>query len=249
MPARANADGIIRTEPIETHIDRNGGSYGQPVVPADDGQDRSGWENWMEGHKALLRDELVEGVGEALGITRVEFKDELAAQAKRIDALELRLAEAIGALNVLRGKGAPGSFNVRGTFDADTVYNYLDVVAFNGSSWVATRDRPGEVPGPGWQLLSSAGKRGLRGERGPVGRDGAKAPVWSGVSFDPKTLSFTARMSDGSLGPTVSLDSIFASVAVDPRTYSIKFAMNDGSELKFSLRALFAQFFDEVQGR
>ena len=43
--------------------------------------------------------------------------------------MELKLAEAIGALDVLRGKGAPGSFNIRGTFDADTVYSYLDVVA------------------------------------------------------------------------------------------------------------------------
>jgi hypothetical protein len=120
----------------------------------------------------------------------------------------------------LRGKGAPGSFNIKGTFDANTVYNYLDVVAFNGSSWVATRDRPAGVPGPGWQLLSSAGRRGPRGECGPVGRDGADAPRWASVSFDPKRMSFTTRMSDGSLGPTVSLDCIFAGVGVDPRGFT-----------------------------
>jgi hypothetical protein len=183
-----------------------------------------------------------------MGVIRCELEDMLAAQAKRITALELRLAEAIGALNVLRGKGAPGSLNVRGTFDTNTVYNYLDVVAFNSASWVATRDRPGDLPGPGWQLLASAGKRGPRGERGPVGRDGADAPRWAGISFDPKKMSFTTLMSDGSLGPTVSLDSIFAGVDVDPASYSIRFAMNDGSELKFSLRGLFEQFFYELKG-
>ena len=56
-------------------------------------------------------------------------------------------------------------------------------------------------------------------------------------------------MSDGSFGPTVSPDCIFAGVDVDRGDYSIKFALNDGSELRFSLRALFAQFFDEVKGR
>ena len=35
----------------------------------------------------------------------------------------------------------------------------------------------------------------------------------------------------------------------DPRDYSIRFVTNDGSELKFSLRGLFAQFFDELKAR
>jgi hypothetical protein len=178
----------------------------------------------------------VESAGQAMGVIRCELEDALAAQAKRISALKLRLAEAIGALDVLRGKGAPGSFNVKGTFDADTVYNYLDVVAFNGSSWVATRDRPGDLPGPGWQLLASAGSRGPRGARGPADY-GVDAPTWVGISFDPKKMSFTTRTSDGSLGPTVSLDVIFAGVDVDPATYSVNFKMLDGSELKFRSRA------------
>jgi hypothetical protein len=157
MPT-ANADGIHRTDPIKTR-------------PSDT-PDWSGWEAWMEGHKNIV----FEAVGEALGETAAGLE-------KRIKALELQLAEARGALNVLRGKEAPGSFNVRGTFDPDTVYNYLDVVAFNGSSWIATRDRPGDLPGPGWQLLSSAGKRGPRGEPGPPGAPGKEgqfpqARVW-----------------------------------------------------------------------
>ena len=194
----------------------------------------------------VLRQEMSDSVGDALGMVRADFEDKLAVQAKRISELDLKLAEAVGALDVLRGKGAPGSLNVRGTFDPDKVYNYLDVVAFNGASWVATRDGPGALPGPGWQLLSSVGKRGPRGERGPRGYG---APVWTGISFDPKRLSFTPRLSDGSLGPEISLACILADVGVDPATYSIVFKMNDGSELKFSLYELFAQYDHEKRGR
>src|SRR5262249_2379849 len=69
----------------------------------------------------VLRQEMLDSVGDALGMVRADFEDKLAVQAKRISELELKLAEAVGALNVLRGKGAPGSLNVRGTFDPDKV--------------------------------------------------------------------------------------------------------------------------------
>jgi hypothetical protein len=49
-------------------------------------------------------------------------------------------------------------------------------VALNGSSFVALKDRPGDCPGDGWQLLASAGKRGERGLRGPIGDTGPAAP-------------------------------------------------------------------------
>jgi hypothetical protein len=238
MP-RADADGVIRTEPIETHVDRNGGSYGQPLVATDDWSD---WEAWMAGHKNLLKDELIEctgkalgivgreldgtiaaqakritaselklaeavgaidvlrgkgapgsfnvlrqemldSVGDALGVVRADFEDKLATQVKKINELELKLAEAVGALNVLRGKGVPGTFNVKGTFSSDVIYSYLDVVAFNGSSWVTTRDSPGGLPGPGWQLLSSAGKRAsvASAVRGASGRAWVERGGGSGV--------------------------------------------------------------------
>jgi hypothetical protein len=77
------------------------------------------------GSFSVLRQEMLDSVGDALGMVRADFEDKLAVQAKRISELELKLAETVGALNVLRGKGVPGSFNVKGTFDANTVYNYL----------------------------------------------------------------------------------------------------------------------------
>jgi uncharacterized coiled-coil protein SlyX len=299
--------GVLRTEPTETH--RNGDGGALPVaVTGDEQPDFSGWEAWMAGHKELLKDELLKATGEALGIVgrefdgtiaaqakriealelqlaeargaldvlrgkgapgsfnvlrqemldrvgdalgmvRADFEDKLAVQAKRISELELKLAEAVGAINILRGKGAPGSFNVKGTFDANAVYNYLDVVAFNGSSWVATRDRPGEVPGPGWQLLSSAGRRGPKGERGPVGPRGAEAPRWRSVTYDAGKNAFVVRLSDGSPGPILSVDCVFSELGVDPNDYSLRLVTIDWPEIRFSLKPLFERFFHEVTGR
>jgi hypothetical protein len=50
-------------------------------------------------------------------------------------------------------------------------------------------------------------------------------------------------------GPVISLDCIFAGVDVDPLDYAIVLKMLDGTELKFSLRGLFEQFFYELKGR
>src|SRR5262245_20942331 len=60
---------------------------------------------------------------------------------------------------------APGrdgrSVTVRGTFDEAADYQRLDIVAFNGGSFIALKDAPGSCPGPGWQLFASPGKRGI----------------------------------------------------------------------------------------
>jgi hypothetical protein len=77
----------------------------------------------------------------------------------------------------LAARGEDGrSLRVRGTYDAEDSYEALDVVALNGGSFVALCGAPGDCPGPGWQLLTSPGKRGQKGEdgtRGPVGPSGA----------------------------------------------------------------------------
>jgi hypothetical protein len=179
MVTRGN-DGVYRTQPVET-LD-NGGGGTLPVVATDtmDPESSVQWNRWWDLRFEPQRLALCDGIAEAV---MQLINEEVAPLERKVKDLELQLAEARGALNVLRGKEAPGSFNVRGTFDPATVYNYLDVVAFNGSSWIATRDRPGEVPGPGWQLLSSAGKRGPRGEPGPPGAPGKEgrfppARVW-----------------------------------------------------------------------
>ncbi len=205
-------DSIRHTDPIKTRS-----SYPRPT----EGTDWSEWEAWMQGHKDLMLD----ACGEVIGQTAAGLE-------KRIKALELELAQTRGALDVLRGKGVPGCFHVRGTFDGKSVYNYLDVVAFNGSSWVAVRDNPGDLPGPGWQLLSSVGKRGVAGERGPAGPVGI-SPTFVGACFNKQGLEIHT-----STGPIP----LFKSVNVDPQNFTIKFIANDDSALTISLRPLFEAY-------
>jgi hypothetical protein len=246
MPGRADARGVVHTEPVETH--RNGGGYGQPVV-TEDGQDLAeAWRNWVQGTLDNERAVMIPWFEKMLGKLGDELLDLIGPQLKKIGELELQVARMRGALDVLRGRGLPGALNIRGTYDSLTPYGHLDVVALNGGSFVALKDAPGPCPGDGWQLLASCGRRGPRGERGLQGPTGASAPHLRSVSFDARSMCFRTRMSDGSEGPTVSLDCIFSGVDVDPSDYSIKVAMIDGTELKFSLRGLFEQFFHELKG-
>jgi len=70
------------------------------------------------------------------------------------------------------GKDAyPGE--AKGLHDPKAEYRAMDVVSFNGSEWRAKYDNPGELPGPGWMLSATKGKRGERGEKGEAGKDGA----------------------------------------------------------------------------
>src|SRR5215813_7490483 len=81
--------------------------------------------------------------------------------------------------------------NVCGRFDAYEKYQRLDVVVYEGASYIARRDDPGICPGDGWQLLSGKGSRGSRGEAGPRGEKGNKgergeaAPTIISWAVDP----------------------------------------------------------------
>lgn len=61
----------------------------------------------------------------------------------------------------------------RGAYVADAVYERGDVVSFGGSTYYATREVIGEVPGTtdSWKQQTQAG-RSIRGERGIPGKDG-----------------------------------------------------------------------------
>jgi len=107
------------------------------------------------------------------------------------------------------------SIAVRGTFDETSDYRRLDVVAFNGGSFVARKDAPGPCPGSGWQLLASQGKRGVAGARGERGERGPKGdPGLSGVTIcdwkiDRARYVAIPIMSDGSEGPPLELRGLF----------------------------------------
>jgi hypothetical protein len=51
----------------------------------------------------------------------------------------------------------------------------------------------------------------------------------------------------GEPGPEISLKHIIAGIELDAASYSVVVKLLDGSDLKFSLRALFQKFFDELR--
>jgi hypothetical protein len=117
---------------------------------------------------------------------------------------------------------APGrdakSFRHRGTFKDDAEYVSHDIVALNGGSFLALRDKPGPCPGPGWQLTAAPGKRGVAGDRGPQGdrgpagvvgppgKDAARLVCWY---IDRAAYTVTPVMSDGTRGPPLNLRELF----------------------------------------
>jgi hypothetical protein len=117
---------------------------------------------------------------------------------------------------------APGrdgkSIRHRGTFKEDSEYTAYDAVAHNGASFLALHSKPGSCPGPGWQLLSAPGKRGVAGERGPqgdrgpvgiAGPPGKDAASIVGWSMDRSAYTVTPVMSDGSSGSPLNLRGLF----------------------------------------
>ena len=112
----------------------------------------------------------------------------------------------------------------RGTFEAGTIYQALDIVALNGGSFIALCDAPGPCPGADWQLLTRQGARGIAGQRGErgepgadgqpgapgqAGRNGQAAPKLSNWLIDSKNYSAVPVWSDGSRGPAIELRALF----------------------------------------
>ena len=102
-------------------------------------------------------------------------------------------------------KGEPGengrdgyAGEARGLYDPEGEYRAMDVVSFNGSEWRAKKDDPGELPGEGWMLSASRGKRGDRGERGPAGAEGKPGATLIAGYVDTQELQMTLTKDDGS---------------------------------------------------
>jgi hypothetical protein len=107
---------------------------------------------------------------------------------------------------------------IRGTYREDASYGWLDIVALNGSSFIARCDSPGPCPGDGWQLIASAGRpgkpgpkgdRGERGERGDRGQPGQSAPTIIGWKIDRAAYTATPIMSDNSDVEPIQLRGMF----------------------------------------
>jgi len=115
---------------------------------------------------------------------------------------------------------------VLGTYKEDAEYHRLDIIALNGSSFIAKRDDPGPCPGEGWQLLASAGRTGGRGEkgeqglRGPKGESGPKGDPGASITgwtIDHENYLAIPLMSDGRQGPALELRGFFKQFSIHAR--------------------------------
>jgi hypothetical protein len=108
-----------------------------------------------------------------------QLEKQIAAQREQIREVELKLATAMGAIDILRAKGAPNGFRVKGTYDPGTLYNHFDVVAWDGGSFVALKDGPARARatiGNSWRVsadAASAAGVGRRASVAPTHRFGA----------------------------------------------------------------------------
>lgn len=125
-----------------------------------------------------------------------------------METLHNELVELVAALpepkdgrDGIDGKDAyPGE--VKGVFDPAEAYRARDIVKFDGSSWIAKVDDPGDIPGEGWMQLASKGKRGDRGERGlqgMVGKDGKDGASPIELKFDADKMEFVMALDDGNV--------------------------------------------------
>jgi hypothetical protein len=87
---------------------------------------------------------------------------------------------------------------IRGTYHEGETYCHLEVVALNGSSFIARHDDPGLCPGEGWQLIASAGRVGKPGQKGERGEKGEAGPRIVGCEIDRASYTLTLILSDKS---------------------------------------------------
>jgi hypothetical protein len=173
-----NGDGLRLSDPIETAVPAPA-----PVVVAADE-----WEDWVAANKCEdWQVWVVETVGETVAAMRAETAR---AIEKRIEPLVRALAEQSGALSVLRNLGPPPGIRFRGSYDPNAEYFVNDVVAKNGSSFVAPRDRPGACPGEFWQLLAGKGDQGQVGPAGPRGEEGPPGKLPLVKLWMPETVYY-----------------------------------------------------------
>jgi hypothetical protein len=232
MTTPGTADDIIRLSDMEnyTHLisERFGEALGDMTGPIEKrikalelqlAETRGALDVLRDGALDVLRDKgasSTDNVNEIIDKIRTDFQE-------KVKEIELRLAETIGTVDVLRGKGVPGALHVRGTFNSGATYCLNDVVASGGSSWVALKDSPGTIPGPGWQLIASQGKRGVagekgeRGERGPQGNPGLSGAMIRDWKIDRARYVATPVMSDGRDGPPLELHALFEQFLLETR--------------------------------
>lgn len=170
---------------------------------------------WLASNLLHERSYILDAMAHSVGEVIAERDD-------KIEELERRVERLAGAVDVLR---TGRMMRVRGTYDPDAAdsYKMFDIVALDGSSFIALEDRPGPCPGEGWQLLASAGKRGTRGfpgEKGERGEPGLSAPASAAIR----------------------------GLHVNPVTYMLTILTGDRKLHQLSLKPVFQSFFNAIRG-
>jgi hypothetical protein len=104
---------------------------------------------------------------------------------------------------------------VCGTYREDWHYDQLNIVALNGSSFIAKCNDPGPCPGDNWQLIAShgkPGKPGLKGDCGERGLPGITTVVttaFKGWKIDRESYTISPILADGSEGSPLHLRALF----------------------------------------
>lgn len=118
--------------------------------------------------------------------------------------------------------GIKASLTPKGEYSPDTAYTALDVVSYEGSSWLALKDVTGVAPAEGenWMLLAQKGDKGeqgiqgiqgIQGETGgpgPTGPQGAsftRLEKTAGTGAPGTTDTYTAYNSEGQAAGTVQV--------------------------------------------
>ena len=196
-----NGGGVPLTEPIDPVAPAPA-----PVVVAANNE----WEDWVAANDFEdWQIWVIETIGETLAALRAETAR---AIEKKIESLVRALAEQSGALSVLRNLGPPPGIRFRGSYDPNAEYFVHDIVAKNGSSFVALRDRPGGCPNEHWRLLAGKGDRGQVGPPGPRGMTGGRgepAPAIKAWLVNKAKFTASPILTDGSVGAALELKGLF----------------------------------------
>jgi hypothetical protein len=241
----------------------------EPTVTRAPEPDWSDWDNWLRSHLEIQREVLTEGFGEALGLVSHELRD-------RISALELKLAELSGAVDILRGAQPPppAQFPSVKAFSADTIYHEGDIVAFAGGTYQATKDTARAPGAKDWICLArsadSLSPRGayddhadyrcldvimvdgssfvaLKDAPGPCPGDDWQLLASRGSRGDRGLKG--ERGLPGPKGDAGASGATIRDWKIQRERYVATPVMSDGSDgPPLELRGLFEQFLSEVQG-
>lgn len=128
------------------------------------------------------------------------------------------------------------SIVTKGTWNKNTVYNRLDAVVHDGSSWLAKKQNIGQQPmetSDAWQLLAAKGAEGKKGDTGPQGPPGDNT-----AALEAAKVAMDAAAKANALVPDVEqlkddLSDNAKSDAVTKRSLDALWRLNQGISYQF----------------